>query len=69
MIQVTDEIVLRKYVAQLLEALKYLHEQDMVHGNVKVENVYVSKANKILLADFSETHKQPDRLRRTAVRG
>jgi len=40
------------YVNQVADALDYAHTQNMVHGDVKPENMLVEKENHILLSDF-----------------
>lgn len=37
---------------QLCSAVQYAHEHDVVHGNIKLSNVYVGADGRILLADF-----------------
>lgn len=37
---------------QLCSAVQYAHEHDVVHGNIKLSNVYVGADGRMLLADF-----------------
>jgi predicted ATPase/serine/threonine protein kinase len=41
------------YVQQLASALQYLHEAQLVHGNLKPENILVEQENQVLLSDFT----------------
>lgn len=43
--------------AQLIEGLKGLHENDIVHGDIKPENIYYKEPNTLALADFGGARK------------
>ncbi|MFL5695762.1 MAG: protein kinase domain-containing protein [Ktedonobacteraceae bacterium] len=45
------EIVV-SYVKQLAEALRYLHEQKLIHRDVKPESMLLGRTNEVLLAEF-----------------
>ena len=40
------------YVRQVAEALHYIHNERLIHRDVKPENMLVGKSNEILLGDF-----------------
>ncbi len=41
------------YVQQLASALQYLHDSQLVHGNLKPENLLVEHDDQVLLSDFA----------------
>ena len=50
-----EEIQAGVIVRQVLEALKYLHENDVVHRDVKPDNILISSpagAARVVLTDF-----------------
>src|SRR5262249_40585570 len=40
------------YVKQIAEALQYAHDQQLIHRDVKPENMLVGRNNEVLLSDF-----------------
>src|SRR5215472_6834694 len=40
------------YVKQIAEALRYIHEQKLIHRDVKPENMLLGRNNEVLLAEF-----------------
>jgi eukaryotic-like serine/threonine-protein kinase len=40
------------YIAEILEALRYLHEQNVIHRDVKPENVLLDENDVAMLCDF-----------------
>ena len=47
----------RKFFADLIEALEYCHGINIVHRDLKCENVLLSKKNQVKLADFGFARK------------
>ncbi len=40
------------YVKQVADALQYVHEQGLIHGNVKPANIMLGRNDEVLLTDF-----------------
>ncbi|XP_072212495.1 mitogen-activated protein kinase kinase kinase 14 [Excalfactoria chinensis] len=59
------------YLGQVLEGLEYLHAQNILHGDVKAENVLLSDdGSRALLCDFGHSaHLHPDGLGKCLVTG
>ena len=47
-----DSLTARKWLFPLLEVLEYLHEQNVVHQDIKPSNIFIRKDDKPLLLDF-----------------
>ncbi|KAJ7410931.1 hypothetical protein WISP_105390 [Willisornis vidua] len=59
------------YLGQVLEGLEYLHAQNILHGDVKAENVLLSAdGSRALLCDFGHSaHLRPDGLGTSLLTG
>ena len=51
-----DNIVRRKWVLQLLNGMDYLHRNGIIHGDLKPQNILISKSGVIKIADFGLTN-------------
>lgn len=47
---------------QLCYAVKYIHDKEISHRDIKPENIFVSKDNKVVLADFGIAHFKNNKL-------
>ncbi|EPY32117.1 aurora kinase, other [Angomonas deanei] len=55
-----------KYVAQLAEALLYLHQHHILHRDIKPENILLDHNDNIKLADFGWSVHDPNNRRKTS---
>ena len=55
-----------RYVAQLAEALLYLHQHHIIHRDIKPENILLDHNNDIKLADFGWSVHDPNNRRKTS---
>jgi len=46
------EVLVAKYIKQVLHGLQYLHEQGVLHRDIKGANILVTKGGDVKLADF-----------------
>lgn len=53
------------YIAQMAEALKYLHKKHIIHRDIKPENILVGIHGEIKLADFGWSVHAPNNRRNT----
>jgi serine/threonine protein kinase len=49
--QLSEELV-AKYVVQVLEGLQYLHNQGVIHHDIKAANLLLTKNSVVKVADF-----------------
>jgi aurora kinase len=47
-----DEHIAAQYVAQVADALRYMHAKSIIHRDIKPENILLGLHNEIELADF-----------------
>jgi mitogen-activated protein kinase kinase kinase ANP1 len=52
--------IIRKYSKQLLDGLKYLHDNNIIHRDLKSANVLISPSGVLKLTDFGSSRKFDD---------
>lgn len=57
-----SEASIKKVFRQVVEALEYLHERDISHGDLKLENVMCDARFNIKLIDFGFAHKSREKI-------
>ena len=40
------------FIAQVLVAIMFMHEKNMLHRDIKTENIFLTKENIVKLGDF-----------------
>lgn len=55
-----DECVAARYIQGCLRALSYLHENDLIHCDVKTANFLIDSDDQVKLADFGMTVKKDE---------
>lgn len=53
-----SEKMARKYLIQLLDAVKYIHEHGILHRDIKAENILLDRNYNIRLVDFGFSHRK-----------
>ncbi|KAK3731542.1 hypothetical protein QZH41_011145, partial [Actinostola sp. cb2023] len=60
-----DEPTTRRYTWQILQGLIYLHENGVIHKDIKARNILVDQQNVIKIADFGISKKIEDLVTKT----
>lgn len=55
-----EESISRRYLRDIISGLMYLHAHDIVHGDIKPENLLVTKSGIVKIGDFSVSHAFED---------
>ncbi|RCN32763.1 hypothetical protein ANCCAN_21421 [Ancylostoma caninum] len=62
------ECIAKRYFRQLLEALEFLHERNVTHGDIKTSNLLVTLSGDIQVTDISLPHApKPDKHKRRTL--
>lgn len=62
-----DELEVAKFVHDVSSALAYLHENEIVHQDIKPDNVLIDKSGNYLLTDFGISTRMRSTLRRSVT--
>lgn len=63
-----DEQEMWKFISQVAEGLSYLHEMDIVHRDVKPDNILINEHGDYVVSDFGLSKKMRSTLRRASAR-
>lgn len=55
-----SENLIKKFSKQVLLALEYLHQHNIVHGDIKCDNILLDLESKVKLADFGASRQIVD---------
>ena len=48
----SDDDTIKNIIKQMSNAIKFLHDRDITHGDIKLENFLITKKHRIVLIDF-----------------
>jgi serine/threonine protein kinase len=52
----TEGVIAARWLPQIVDALDYLHSKNLIHGNLKPENLFIRYDNSVKLTDFGFYH-------------
>ncbi|NXG33345.1 STKL1 protein, partial [Dromaius novaehollandiae] len=60
--KITDKVIL-KFLGQMVDALFYIHKQNIIHRNLKPSNILVTNEASFMLCDFSTEALMTDEMK------
>ena len=64
-----DEIVILQLMSQVCDALAYLHSKEILHQDIKPDNILVDSHDRYLLSDFGISSRLRSTLRKSTTAG
>lgn len=68
LIGTTDETIIWRFISDVANGLKFLHSKNILHRDIKPDNVLVDKEGNFLITDFGVSKKMKSTLRRNSTR-
>ena len=47
----------RKFITQIIKAVEYMHQNQIIHRDLKLANIFLDQNNQIKVGDFGEATK------------
>ena len=47
----------RKYIIQIIQAVEYMHQNQIIHRDLKLANIFLNETMQIKVGDFGEATK------------
>ena len=64
----TDEKTLLRFIRDVASGLEYLHARDIIHRDIKPDNILVNQEGNFVVTDFGVSSKMKSTLRRNSTR-
>ncbi|CAA7271665.1 unnamed protein product [Cyclocybe aegerita] len=60
-----EEPLVKNFVRQILQGLDYLHDRDIIHGNIRGANILIDSTGRTKISDFSLAKVDDNFLKKT----
>jgi serine/threonine protein kinase len=57
--------VAQHYLAEIINAIEYIHSKGIIHGDIKPENILLNHQNHLMLTDFGTSTKEEKKISST----